>query len=146
MAQSQLDQLKVVRTTSRASLPTRATPDAAGYDLYSAQTLMVPARGGQLISTDLQMEIPKGCYGRIASKSRLTLEYTLEVGAGVIDPDYRGIVKIFLYNHGQHNYWVRIGEPIAQIILERNSTPPIVEVEALLPTQRGFRGFGYNPE
>ena len=144
MAQSQLDQLKVVRTTGRANLPTRATPEAAGYDLYSAQTLVIPAQGGQLISTDLQVEIPKGCYGRIASKSRLTLEYTLEVGAGVIDPDYRGTVKVFLYNHGQYDYWVRIGEPIAQMILERNLTPPIVEVETLLPTQRGPRGFGYS--
>ena len=142
MAQSQLEQLRVVKTSSRACIPTRATTEAAGYDLYSARNLLIPAHGGQVVSTDLQIEVPRGCYGRIASKSRLTLNHALEVGAGVIDPDYRGIVQVYLYNHGQYDYWVRVGEPVAQMILERNLTPPVIEVEMLSQTERGTRGFG----
>ena len=116
--------------------------EAAGYDLYSARNLLIPARGGQMVSTDLQIEVPKGCYGRIASKSGLTLKYALEVGAGVVDPDYRGIVQVYLYNHGQYDYWVRIGEPVAQLILEKNLIPPVIEVESLSLTERGTRGQG----
>ena len=142
MAQSQLGQLRVVRTSSRACIPTRATTEAAGYDLCSARNLLIPAHGGQIISTDLRIELPKGCYGRIASKSSLTLSYSLEVGAGVIDPDYRGIVQVYLYNHGQYDYWVKAGEPVAQMILEKNLIPPVVEVETLTQTERGTRGFG----
>ena len=52
-----------------------------------------------LIFTDLAFEIPKGCYGRIAPRSGLAKLWGIDVGAGVIDPDFRGNLRVFLFNH-----------------------------------------------
>ena len=59
------------------------------YDLFSAESCVVPARKRLLIRTDLAVAIPTGFYGRVASRSGLALKKGIDVGAGVIDPDYR---------------------------------------------------------
>src|SRR5204862_6769588 len=120
-----LKSMKVKKLSSDASLPKRESPFAAGYDLFSAQNTIVPARGKALIKTDLTLIFPPGVYGRIAPRSGLALKYHLDIGGGVIDPDYRGNVGIILFNHGSTDYKVSIGDRIAQIILEKYETPPI---------------------
>jgi dUTP pyrophosphatase len=64
------------------------------------------------------------------------------VGAGVIDPDYTGEVKILLFNHGEDVFEVKKGERVAQLVLERCETPPVEEVGTLEDTERGASGFG----
>jgi dUTP pyrophosphatase len=65
------------------------------------------------------------------------------VGAGVIDPDYTGEVKVVLFNHGENDFEVKKGDRIAQLILERCETPPIGEIINLVKeTERGSSGFG----
>ncbi len=58
----------------------------------------MPARGKALISTAISMAIPVGNYGRIAPRSGLAAKNMIDVGAGVIDSDYRGEVKVLLFN------------------------------------------------
>lgn len=53
--------------------------------LNSAYECVVPARGKQLVKTDLQVEVPEGTYGRIAPRSGLAWKNHIDVGAGVID-------------------------------------------------------------
>ena len=72
----------------------------------------------KLVSTGLAMEIPKGCYGRVASRSSLASR-GLEVAGGVIDSDYRGEVKVILANHGDQEISFEVGDRIAQIVIER---------------------------
>jgi hypothetical protein len=66
----------------------------------------------------------------------------IDVGAGVVDYDYRGNVGVVLFNHGEQDFAVARGDRVAQLILERISMAPAVEVQELSDTARGSGGFG----
>ena len=70
-----------------ASMPVRGSALAAGYDISASHACTIPARGKNLVKTDLQMAIPEGCYGRIAPRSGLAWKNFIDTGAGVIDAD-----------------------------------------------------------
>jgi len=82
--------LKFKRLSQNAIIPKRGSLYAAGYDLHSATEIIVPSKGKILIPTNLSCAIPQGCYGRIAPRSGLAAKHFIDVGAGVIDCDYRG--------------------------------------------------------
>ena len=63
------------------------------------------------------MAIPKGYYGRIAPRGGMAQESFLDIGAGVIDSDYRGEIKVLLMNFHDRDYTVEKGKRIAQIII-----------------------------
>ena len=86
--------------------------------------------------------IPTGLYARIAPRSGLALKRFIDVGAGVVDGDYRGEVGVILFNHGDQDFKVKMGDRIAQLILEKIDTPPVEEVQGLDDTVRGSGGFG----
>ncbi|GAB4852544.1 hypothetical protein Ancab_040548 [Ancistrocladus abbreviatus] len=137
-----LSPLRVKKLSDNAVLPSRASPLSAGYDLSSAIETKVPARGKALVATDLSFSIPEGTYARIAPRSGLTWKHSIDVGAGVIDADYRGPVGVILFNHSDVDFEVKAGDRIAQLIIERIMTPDVVEVEELDSTVRGAGGFG----
>lgn len=66
----------------------------------------------------------------------------IDTGAGVIDADYRGQVKILLFNHSDVDFPVAEGDRVAQLVLERIYTPEVVEVAELEESVRGAGGFG----
>lgn len=134
--------LLVKKLTERATLPARGSAGAAGYDLASAYDCVVPARGKALVKTDLAIAIPAGTYARIAPRSGLALKHSIDVGAGVVDADYRGPVGVILFNLSDVQFEVKQGDRIAQLILERIVTPNVVEVEDLEESARGAGGFG----
>ena len=103
---------------------------------------VVPARGKALISTGLAMSIPAGNYGRIAPRSGLAAKHMIDVGAGVIDADYRGEVRVLLFNLSDVDFTVKAEDRIAQIIIEKYTPCELVEVEELTATVRGAGGFG----
>ncbi|GAA5988795.1 hypothetical protein JCM11641_004855 [Rhodosporidiobolus odoratus] len=132
----------VQRLSETAKLPIRGSLLAAGYDLSSAEDKVVPAQGKALISTGLAIAVPEGTYGRIAPRSGLASKHMIDTGAGVIDADYRGEVKVLLFNHAKEDFQVNIGDRVAQLILERIVTPEPQEVASLTDTVRGAGGFG----
>ena len=134
--------LQIKRLTLDATLPTRASPGSVGYDLYSLNDLIIQPNSRDIVSTGVCATIPLGCYGRIAPRSGLTVKYGIHVGAGVIDPDYTGELKVCLFNLGSVPFEIKQGERIAQLILEKCSTPLIQEVNELQKTMRANRGFG----
>ena len=134
--------LQVKRLTENAILPVRGSPLAAGFDLHSAYDVVIPARGKGIAKTDIAMAIPTTCYGRIAPRSGLAWKKHIDVGAGVIDADYRGNVGVVLFNHGEEDLEIKRGDRIAQLVLERVSLAPLVEVAELSDTVRGEGGFG----
>ncbi|XP_006650392.1 deoxyuridine 5'-triphosphate nucleotidohydrolase [Oryza brachyantha] len=134
--------LKVKKLSEKAVLPSRGSAHAAGYDLSSAAEAVVPARGKAMVPTDLSIAIPEGTYARIAPRSGLALKHSIDVGAGVIDADYRGPVGVILFNHSDADFAVKPGDRIAQMIIEVIATPEVAEVEDLDATVRGEGGFG----
>ncbi len=133
---------KVVRTSPLAKLPARATTGAAGYDLSSTVDIIVPAHGKTLVNTGLHICVPNGTYGRIAPRSGLAANHFIDVGAGVIDACYTGEVMVLLFNHGELDFKVSVGDRIAQLILESIVCPEVTEVNKLVCTDRGAGGFG----
>jgi dUTP pyrophosphatase len=134
--------LKVKKLSERAILPTRGSAGAAGYDLSSAYAYTVPAYGKALVKTDLAVAIPEGHYGRIAPRSSLAWKNHIDVGAGVIDCDYRNGVGIVLFNHSDIDLNIAAGDRVAQLILEKCTIAEVVEVDELDETVRGLGGFG----
>ncbi|KAK4447682.1 dUTPase-like protein [Podospora aff. communis PSN243] len=134
--------LLIKKLSDKARLPTRGSAFAAGYDLYAARETIIPARGKALVDTDISMAVPAGTYGRIAPRSGLAAKNFIDTGAGVIDADYRGQVKVLLFNHSDTDFAVAEGDRVAQLVLERIYTPDVVEVQELEESVRGAGGFG----
>ncbi|KAF7847989.1 hypothetical protein BT93_L2386 [Corymbia citriodora subsp. variegata] len=134
--------LRVKKLSEKAFLPSRASPLSTGYDLSSAAEAKVPARGKALVPTNLSIAIPEGTYARIAPRSGLAWKHSIDVGAGVIDADYRGPVGVILFNHSDADFQVKAGDRIAQLIIEKIMTPDVLEVKDLDSTLRGEGGFG----
>ena len=130
------------RLNPNAVVPKRGTKDSAGYDLSSAEHCIIPAKGKGIVKTGLAMPLPEGVYARIAPRSGLAAKRFIDVGAGVVDRDYRGEVGIVLFNHSDSDFVVHQGDRIAQLILEKIATPEIQEVQNLDDTSRGESGFG----
>ena len=134
--------LKVQKLSNNAALPKRSTGGATGYDLCASQDCTIPTKGKGLVKTGLAISFPAGLYARIAPRSGLVLKKFIDVGAGVVDSDYRGEVGVILFNHGDQDFEVKMGDRIAQLILEKIDTPPVEEVQGLSDTVRGTGGFG----
>ncbi|KAI5955772.1 DUT1 [Candida jiufengensis] len=138
------DNLKVYLRSEKGKIPTKGSILAAGYDLYSSEEAIIPAQGQGLVSTDISIIVPIGTYGRVAPRSGLAVKHGISTGAGVIDADYRGEVKIVLFNHSKKDFEIKQGDRIAQLVLERIVNAEIEEISlaALTSTDRGDGGFG----
>jgi dUTP pyrophosphatase len=130
-----------------AKVPTTGTKDSVGYDLYPFEPSgMIPSRGQKLIGTKIKIGIPPGYYGRIAARSGLSVNHCLDIGAGIIDPDYQGEIMILVRNHSDIPYCYTRDKAIAQLIISPYAKPDIKEIrsieEVLGVTERGIKGFG----
>lgn len=123
-------------------LPKRQTEHAAGYDLYSPVDVTLPANALTRVPLGICMAIPEGHFGKINSRSSLTVNNRLHVGAGLIDSDYRGEVTVVLDNLSNTPYNIKQGERIAQIVIQKYEVLNVVEVDELDSTVRGEGGFG----
>ena len=110
--------------------------------MFAAYECTVEPHGKTLVETDIAVQIPEHCYGRIAPRSGLAVKHSIDVGAGVIDADYRGAVKVLLFNFGGEPVSIRRGDRVAQMILEQICTPDVQVVDKLDDTTRGSNGFG----
>lgn len=143
--------MKINRLSASARLPRRASDGAAGFDLFAAERTVIPAAhareghvdiGRALVPTGLAFSIPAGHVGRIGSRSGLSVKHNIETGAGWIDSDYRGEVKVELKNFSGQDFIVEEGDRIAQLIILPIVTPELETIEYLPPTPRGAGGFG----
>ena len=133
--------VNVMLTHPKARVPIRSGR-AAGYDVHAVEDVTIEPGGRALLPTGLRFEVPSGHYMRVAPRSGLALKHGVHAGAGVIDEDYRGEVKVLLFNHGDANFSASAGDRIAQLIFERISTPALAAVARLDDTARGEGGFG----
>lgn len=136
--------LQVYLRSDKATLPTRGSVLSAGWDLYSSEEGLIPGHGQGMIATDVSVIVPEGTYGRVAPRSGLAAKHGISTGAGVIDADYRGEVKVILFNHSDKDFKIEKGDRIAQLVLEKIVNAEIREIseEELTATERGDGGFG----
>ena len=139
----ELMELPFVKMSANVITPTRATEGSVGLDFYSPVDYIIPPHSQFLIPTQIKLQIPLGCYGRLAPKSSLAVLHQLHVGAGVIDPNYTGEIMVLMINAAPRVYSIKKGDPIAQLILEKVSIPILREIKELPPTIRGAQGCGF---
>ena len=102
-----------------AIIPSKATAGSIGLDLHSVEPYVVLPGQRVVVSTGLRVTLPSGTYGRIAPRSGLAVKHGLDVGAGVVDPDYNSELRVVLFNHDSMNpFIIRPGWRIAQLIVE----------------------------
>jgi len=94
----------------------RGTIESAGYDLSADNNYIIPVGKRQLINTGVYLQLEKNTFGLIKSRSGLSCK-GIDVGAGVIDSDYRGEIKVLLINNGEDEFAIYKGMRIAQIII-----------------------------
>jgi dUTP pyrophosphatase len=111
-----------------ASVPKRANPNDAGADLSSCVSAIVPAHGQSCIDTGICVHFPSDCYGRVAPRSGLAFKNSIDVLAGVVDYGYNDSIKVILYNHSDKPFEVKVGDRIAQFIIEKIHIPDSIEI------------------
>lgn len=134
--------IRVKKLSDTAIIPTRGSEVSAGWDLYASQEVVVPARGKAIIATDIAIAVPVGFYGRVAPRSGMAWKKHTDIGAGVIDADYRGPIGVVMFNHSDEDLQIESGDRVAQLVIEQISMAPLTEVESLDDTERGEGGYG----
>ncbi len=132
--------IKMKRLHEDAVIPTRGSAEAAGLDLYSLESVEIPAGKRALLRTGIAMAIPKGTVGLIWPRSKLAAKQGIDVLAGVVDSDYRGEIHVSLLNTGEDAVEIRKGDKTAQILIQAISVEQPLEVSELDETERGSAG------
>lgn len=137
--------LKCKLLTPSAKLPVRSG-DAVGYDLFADSVRYDDFCKQKFYGTGLAIEIPFGYVGLIFPRSSIcNADLRLSNCVGVIDPDYRGEIKVVFdlrNNESYHPNHYEIENKIAQLVIVPCVTPTLIEVDELSTTARGEGGFG----
>lgn len=127
-------------------LPEYQTDGAAGMDIRAGieESFVIPKGGFAAIPTNLQVEIPAGYEIQVRPRSGLAFKNGIGVlnAPGTIDEDYRGEIKVILFNFGQEDFEIKRGDRIAQLILGKVHRAKIEETKIISETERGSGGFG----
>jgi len=125
-------------------LPAYATPGAAGMDVVAAENLTLRPGARHAVATGFAMAIPQGFEIQVRPRSGLALKKGIMVPntPGTIDSDYRGEVKVILFNTSEDNFPISRGDRIAQLVLTPVTLAQWQEVDELDETARGAGGFG----
>lgn len=137
--------LKIKKLAVDAQIPTKGTPASAGYDLYSYEEGVILPQSQLIVATKISMEIPHGHCGLIWPRSGLSAKNGIETGAGVIDQDYSGEIKVILHNHSKVPFEYKKGMRIAQILIIPVASPNVEVIEddkQHTESKRGDGGFG----
>jgi dUTP diphosphatase len=138
-------QLRFVKLSEKATLPTRAHDSDAGLDLYASEAAKIAPGARVSVGTGLAVAIPEGCAGLVLPRSGLALRsgVTLVNAPGLIDPGYRGEIRVLLLNtDGTTAFQVSPGDRIAQLLVVPFTSASPREAEALDESSRGIGGFG----
>jgi dUTP pyrophosphatase len=137
--------LNVHKLNDKATLPKYGSEFAAGLDITSTTDIVVPPKSRTLVPTGISISWDDpNYYLRVAPRSGLSVKNNIDIGAGVIDFDYRGEIFVcFINNHNDKEYTIHVGDKIAQLIPTRTEKfASISEVEHHSQTTRGTGGFG----
>ena len=124
--------------------PKKAHPDDAGYDLCSRIDAVLEPLSGMAIPVGFAMELPTGYEAQIRPRSGLAAKYHITVtnSPGTVDANYRGEIKVILYNLGKEPFIIQRGDRIAQMVICKLPEINLIEATELSETDRGSGGFG----
>ncbi|MHB9040949.1 MAG: dUTP diphosphatase [Melioribacteraceae bacterium] len=143
-------QIKIQHVTNLFSdipLPEYATDGSSGLDLRAAVESEIKIEKGKvgLVPTNLRVEIPAGYEIQIRPRSGLAVKNGIGVlnSPGTIDSDYRGEIKVILFNFGEDDFIIKRGDRIAQMILSKVYRANLIVTDELNDSTRGEGGFGH---
>ena len=144
MIEALTDTLEVRLLHPDAVAPARTRSGDAGYDLRATERVSIPQEGRRLVGTGVAIALPEGVAGLVTPRSGLAIEHglTLLNAPGLIDPNYRGEIKVIVHNTSERRYTVEIADRIAQLLLVPYWAPELTVVGELDGTERGADGFG----
>lgn len=137
--------IPVVRQDDQLELPAHATAGDAGVDLRASIDVTIRAGARELVPTGISIAIPEGYAGFVQPRSGLAFKHGITVlnSPGLIDSGYRGELKVLLINTDpHHDFEVKRGERIAQLVVQQYAQIEFVEVDTLPDSDRGLGGFG----
>ena len=136
----------IKRLNSKVKLPKYKTDGSSGMDLmaFLEKPISIMPQKSELISTGICIAIPDNTEVQIRPRSGLAAKNSVSVlnTPGTIDSDYRGEIKVILYNHGNKEFVINNEDRIAQMVLVPIIKATFEEVEDLPDTIRGKGGFG----
>ena len=134
------------KLNSKVKLPSYKTKGSSGMDLmaFLNEPISITPQTSKLIPTGISIAIPENTEIQIRPRSGLAAKNNISIlnTPGTIDSDYRGELKVILYNHGDKEFIVNNGDRIAQMVLVPIIKATFEEVESLPETIRGEGGFG----
>lgn len=133
--------IKFIKMHESATTPKRGSEGAAGYDLYSAEQIDIPSGTRALVKTGISTEFLDSIQANIRPRSGLSVK-GIDVGAGLIDADYRGEIKVLLINNSHELLRINLNDRIAQIVFSPVLTCAIEWRGTVSETERGAGGFG----
>ena len=134
--------IKVLKETEDAVLPTYAHFDDAGADLYANEEVDIQPNEVKIIQTGLKIEIPDGYEMQVRPRSGMSTKTPILGILGTVDSGYRGSLGVMLYNHGDIPYRVQKGDRIAQAVIAPTYHGNFLISDSLSETERGEGGFG----
>jgi dUTP pyrophosphatase len=140
-----MEELRFIKLSDKATLPTRAHDNDAGLDLHAAEGARIVPGGRVSVGTGLAVAIPEGLAGLVMPRSGLALKHGIALvnSPGLIDPGYRGEVRVLLLNtDGTTEFHISAGDRIAQLLLVPIAHASPLEADSLDSSVRGPAGFG----
>jgi len=139
---------RIDRKFNDIPLPSYSTEGSSGMDVRAAvdAEMIIPKGKIGLVPTNLKLEIPLGYEIQVRARSGLALKHGIGVlnSPGTIDSDYRGELKIILFNFGEEDFIINRGDRIAQLVLSKVYLAELNETDNLNDSERGSGGFGHS--
>ena len=133
------------KLSENGKLPTKADSGSVGYDLYAAESVVIPARKWKLVSTGLSWQ-PESNNVEMQIRPRSGLAYnqgiTVLNAPGTIDASFRATIGVLLMNNSDKDYEIAIGDRIAQAVFRKTDDFELQIVDSLDETERNDGGFG----
>jgi len=134
--------VKVTKLNEDSIVPTKGSMWAGAYDLYSTEDILILPGMSEVIGTGVALEIDRGWLGVLTHRSSMAFKLDCVSSLGYIDSDYRGELKVKIFNHGIDGVHLKKGDRFAQIAFVPHYAGDLVEVDSLSETIRGAGGFG----
>lgn len=138
--------IKRVRNNQDLALPAYQSPHSSGLDLRADihSDIIIKIGERALVPTGIAIELEPEYEAQVRARSGLAIKKGIALvnAPGTVDADYRGEISVILINLGDEDFVIKRGDRIAQLVVTPVIRAEIIEVEALVETERGDGGFG----